>query len=207
MSGISWLPGVFGQGFSLVFVRDVPARDLLSRFGCSEESVQSLTSSDAQEWELEDDDGGAVLSFGDGGQWSFALQRWGARILEEGVIEQVSAGTELVALISTATAPAFVHALDGEETCGFDPGLPHLRSGTDPDRFLPQMAQAGLPTDGTPVEGEPVAAMLRFAETAFGLSLSQSSLLHEEHLSGRVLEDSVSCECGGVSCQHPGMSM
>ncbi|MEU3853722.1 DUF6461 domain-containing protein [Streptomyces sp. NPDC029554] len=190
MSGISWLPSMFGQGFSLVFVRDVPARNLLTRFGCSEESAQSLSLGDAQEWELEDEDGGAVLSFGDGDRWSFALQSWGARILEEGVIEQVSAGTELVALISTATAPAFIHALDGEEVCGFDPGLPHLRSGTDPDRFLPQMAQAGLPTDGTPVEGDPVVAMLRFAETTFGLSLSQSSLMQEEHLSGRIPEDS-----------------
>ncbi|MFI8215931.1 DUF6461 domain-containing protein [Streptomyces sp. NPDC085932] len=190
MSGISWLPSMFGQGFSLVFVRDVPARNLLTRFGCSEESAQSLSLGDAQEWELEDEDGGAVLSFGDGDRWSFALQSWGARILEEGVIEQVSADTELVALISTATAPAFIHALDGEEVCGFDPGLPHLRSGTDPDRFLPQMAQAGLPTDGTPVDGDPVVAMLRFAETTFGLSLSQSSLMQEEHLSGRIPEDS-----------------
>ncbi|MEV5357168.1 DUF6461 domain-containing protein, partial [Streptomyces sp. NPDC052693] len=202
MSGISWLPSMFGQGFSLALVRDVPPHELLIKLGCAEDSVQSLTLADARELELEDEDEGAVLSVGEEGQWSFALQSWGARILEEGVIEQVSAGTELIALVSTATAPAFVYARDGEEICGFDPGLPHVRSGTDPDRFLPQMAQAGLPTDGTPVEGDPVVAMLRFAEAAFGLSLSQSSLMREEHLSGRVSWGS-DCEVTDLAILRP----
>ncbi|MEU6547949.1 DUF6461 domain-containing protein [Streptomyces sp. NPDC046859] len=183
---------MFKQGFSLVFVRDVTPRELLIRFGCTEASLQWLTSSDTQELELEDGDEGegAVIMAGACGEWSFALQHWGARILEEGVIEQIAAGTDMVALISTATAPAFIHVHDGHEVCGFDPGLPHLRSGADPDRYLDRMAQAGLPTDGTAVPGDPVMAMLRFTETAFGFSLSQPLLMEEEQLTGRVPDDS-----------------
>ncbi|MEU0743506.1 DUF6461 domain-containing protein [Streptomyces sp. NPDC006134] len=183
------MPDAFGQGFSLTFVRDVPVRELLGRFGCAPGSIRPSTLADARELELEDEDDGAVICAGRAGGWSFALQSWGARILEEGVIERVSAGAEMVGLISTASAPAFVYAVDGEEICGFDPGLPHLRYGADPDRFLARMAQAGMPADGTPVEGSPTAAMLRFAEAAFGLSLPQSSTLREELLSGRVPED------------------
>lgn len=189
MSGVSWLPAAFKQGFSLTFVRDVSARELLIRFGCTPGSIESLTLPDAQQLEIEDEDGGVVICAGRTNGWSFALQNWGARILEAGVIERVSADAEMVGVIDTASAPALVYVVDGEEICGFDPGLPHLRYGSDPDRFVAQMAQVGLSTDGTPVAGNPTDAMLRFVEVAFGLSLPQSSILREELLIGRVPED------------------
>lgn len=146
-----------------------------------------MTLADAREVALGDEEG-VMICAGRSGDWSFALQHWGVRILEEGVVQQVSAGTTMVVLISTASAPAFMYVRNGSEICGFDPGLPHLRYGTDPDRFRAEMARAGLPTDSSPVGPGVVPAMLRFAGDTFGLSLSQFSVLRDELLTGRVPE-------------------
>jgi len=187
VDGLEWLSDAYADGFAVVFVRGVEARELLLRLGCPEESLALLTREDAEEQELDDEDGGHVIRAGTHGGWAFAVQRWGARVLEEDVIPALSSGTELVALVKSSL-PWFAYAAKGEQVCAFDAGMPHIRHGSDPDRFLTLMGEAGVLRETRPEGVRPVDAMLRLAELAFGLSLPRREIESGELAAG-VVED------------------
>ncbi|WP_328724287.1 DUF6461 domain-containing protein [Streptomyces sp. NBC_00259] len=170
--GVQWLAESYPQGFSVVFVRDLQSAELLARLGC-EAAGSPMTREDAEEHEL-DDEAGEVLRAGECDGWAFAIQSWAAHVLGEGVIGSVSAGTEMVALVSTATIPWFSYAANGEEVCSFDPGMPWIRHGSDPDRLLSAMRSAGLISDdGSAGTACGVTGMLVLAEQEFQVGLSR----------------------------------
>jgi hypothetical protein len=100
----------------------------------------------------------------------------------------VSAGTELVVL-TDSSLPWFAYAEHGEWVCEFDAGLPHQRHGSDPDRFVVLMEQAGVMLDTRPDGVSSVDAMLRLAELAFGLSLPPAPEVDQRELLAGVVED------------------
>ncbi|UNM10970.1 hypothetical protein J4032_05060 [Streptomyces formicae] len=132
-----------------------------------------MTREDAEEHELEDD-AGEVLRAGECDGWAFAIQSWAAHVLDEGVIGSVSVGTEMVALVSTAAIPWFSYAVNGEEVCSFDPGMPWIRYGSAPDRLLLAMRSAGLiSADGSAGTVRGVNGMLVLAEQEFRVGLAR----------------------------------
>jgi hypothetical protein len=63
------------------------------------------------------------------------------------LVAAMSVGTEAISVLRHDYAsPSFGYARDGELITGFDPTRPSDRYGTDPDRLLPAMSEAGLAT-------------------------------------------------------------
>jgi hypothetical protein len=184
---LQWLPTAYPETFALTFARRVSARELLLRLGCPPDSLTLLTRDDAEEQELEDPDTGHVVRAGEHGSWAWAIQMWGTRILAADVLGAVSAGTEAVVLVNSSL-PWFAYVADGGEVCSFDAGMPHLRYGSDPDRFLPLMAEAGILSGPDQPGDRPVLAMLRLAELAFSLSLPKDAVESQETAAGLVGE-------------------
>ncbi|MFE4973622.1 DUF6461 domain-containing protein [Kitasatospora sp. NPDC056651] len=186
-SAMEWLEEVFDNGFSVTFAEGLEARELLLRLGCDAESLEMIDQEDAEERQLEDDDV-TMIRAGVHDGWAFAVQAWGARVFGDGVLEKVSAGTRALAVVSTASIPWFTYCEDTDEVCGFDPGMPWIRHGSDPDRFDSVMAEVGLnPSAQTPEPGS-VAGMLKLAERAFGVGLPYEDVVTEELLGGVVPE-------------------
>ncbi|MFJ4094155.1 DUF6461 domain-containing protein [Kitasatospora sp. NPDC089913] len=185
MSGaMEWLENVYETGFSVVFAEGLEAGDLLVRLGCDVGSLDLIDQEDAEERQL--DEGVTMIRAGLYGGWAFAVQAWGARVLEEGILEEVSAGTRALALIRTETLPWFSYYEDGESVCGFDPGMPWMRDGSDPDRFDRVMSEVGLNPSKEAAEPGSVAGMLRLAERAFGVGLPYEEVVVGELLGGVV---------------------
>ncbi len=183
---MEWLEKVFGNGFSVTFAESLEARELLLRLGCDAESLEMIDQEDAEERQL--DDGVTMIRAGVHGGWAYAVQAWGTRVFEDGVLDVVSAGTRAVALVSTETIPYFTYRENTEEVCGFDPGMPWIRHGSDPDRFNALMSEVGLDPSGEAAGSGAVAGMLVLAERAFGLGLPYADVVEEELLGGVVPE-------------------
>lgn len=178
--GLQWLSTAYPETFALTFARGLSARELLLRLGCPQDSLTLLTRDEAEEQELENPDAGHIVRAGEHGSWAWAIQLWGTRIFAEDVLGTVSAGTEVVVL-ANSSLPWFAYWADGGKVCSFDVGMPHLRYGSDPDRFLPLMAEADVLSGP-----DPVLAMLRLAELAFSLSLPKDAVESQETVAGLV---------------------
>lgn len=187
--GVRWLPGSYPQGFSVVFARGLEPRELLLRMGCSPGSISPMTREDAEQLELNglDVEGAEyVIRSGALGGWAYALQSWGARALEEGVIAETSAGSEVVVLVSTETVPWIAYAVDGQEICSFDPTMPGTRYGGEPDRLLPAMERVGMSPGEVSLRTDAVAAMLQLAEAEFGVGLPRAEVEEGELPAGQA---------------------
>ncbi|WP_189135467.1 DUF6461 domain-containing protein [Wenjunlia tyrosinilytica] len=175
-SDLGWLPEVFDLGFCVTFARDVEPDELLVRMGGDPGAAVSLSAAEAETRELEDEDAGPIVRVGSYPGWAFAVEIWGAHGTRDEVVRAVSAKTEAVVLLRNANAvKRFVHAQDGVIVCSFDVDLPHLRTGSDPDRLLPHMERVGLaPEIGPDVDAS--QAMLSLAVSAFGVGLPRDEV-------------------------------
>ncbi|MER6216240.1 DUF6461 domain-containing protein [Streptomyces sp. NPDC001674] len=182
--GLTWLPSSFPQGFSVLFARNLEPRRLLELMGCEQDSFEVMDRDDAEELQQEDPEGRSVLRAGSVGEWAFAVQSWGAHVLESEALDDVRAVTETVVVVSTETVPWFAYAKDGRTLCSFDPGLPDLRDGSDPDILLAHLDASGLRVGGQESNVPPVTAMLELAERAFGLGLPRRVIEQDELLAG-----------------------
>ena len=72
----------------------------------------------------------------------------------------------------TASLSYFHYYVDGAEITAFEPLLAWDRFGTDPDRFLPSMRQAGVRLDDDDAVTDPVIAVLDMVTLALGIRLS-----------------------------------
>ncbi|MET7871859.1 DUF6461 domain-containing protein [Streptomyces cyaneofuscatus] len=111
---VDWLKSFYPPGFSLVFARDLEPGEILARLGCPPEAHRFMTVEDADDHAAEQSDDRELFRAGTAGEWSFAVQPWGARILnDDAAVARVSQGTEIVVLVNTSTMPWFAHAIDG----------------------------------------------------------------------------------------------
>lgn len=92
---------------------------------------------------------------------------------------RLSAGTDLVLFLAGMELDYFFYFADGAVVTSFEPLMSAWRDGTDPDRFVPQMAQVGLdvepPADDDESEQEPspAIALLEMLTLALGIRLSR----------------------------------
>jgi hypothetical protein len=111
------------------------------------------------------------IRVGVAGEWGFALDESsaGSGGYEHDAVGALAAGTEVVLFTHTQTIDDFAYWADGTLVTMFEPGGLD-RYGTEPDRFVEQMRQVGLPTTtGDDRAVDPVIALLRMLTVALGI--------------------------------------
>ena len=172
-----WIDEDCPNAIRLMFVRGVTPERVIGAFGADPADAQLLTADVAHET-------AALLSrpsvrVGRTGEWAFAIDDWHEARDFQRVARELSAGTDLALFDEglTSDSPDFSYLVDGAEMTGFEPWLAHERRGSDPDRFVPQMQQAGLiaaPHPNAELQDIPRVALLEMLTLALGIRLSRS---------------------------------
>lgn len=197
LDGVRWVDGggEFDLGYWLVFARGLQPAELAEALGAADEELVELTRIEASDVEAETDD--VVVRVGAAAGWAFAIVEGGPVGDASALLEEVSLRAEALGMWRTVNADMyFEFAQDGQRVCGFEPGLEHERTGTDPDRLLPALRDVvGAVADGEPRSeagdrGSESAMLgaLGLAETAFGVELPRDEVLHGALLAGRIAE-------------------
>jgi hypothetical protein len=166
-------------GGSISFVRGVSPERVMEAFGMNpakafvatlEQAWQSLPYPDYLETYPPDH---PWIRVGTAGEWGFAFDESSAGVgYEEDAAQALSAGTDAV-LVTRAEALSYFHSyVDGAEVTAFEPLFGWERFGTDPDRFLSYMRQAGVRLDDDDAIKNPVITVLQMVTLALGISLS-----------------------------------
>jgi hypothetical protein len=189
LSEWDWFRREYDAGMSVLFARAARPEQVIEAFGDDPDSAERFTLQDAN-----DEDLFPCLRAGQAGGWAFGLDSGCADVFEfQQIAGRLSAGTEVVTFEINAKLKYFRYYADGDEVTSFEPLLSRQRNGSDPDRFLPQMAQAGLLTAaGQPTSGDPAIALLDMLTLAFGIRLSEQEadgplLTTQPQLSGPML--------------------
>ena len=111
------------------------------------------------------------IRVGVAGEWGFALDESSAGYggYEEDAAAALAASTDVVLFTHTQTIDYFSYSAGGTATTSFEPGGLD-RYGTEPDRFVEQMRQVGLPTTiGDDRAANPMIALLQMLTVALGI--------------------------------------
>jgi hypothetical protein len=183
---MDWLPDAFREGFCVSFARNISPTELMTRMGGDPETALSLTREEAEELEMDDPDAGAIIRFGEYVGWAFAIQSWGAHGLGHPTIERMSSLTEAVSLASLESGIKWLcYAVDGVVSCEFDMTLPHLKRGSQPERFDAAIERLGI---GTVAAGRGLAAAgLQLITSELGADLPQDSVSSQPLPAARIL--------------------
>jgi len=142
-AGWDWIDEEYPIAFTLMFVRAVTPERVIEAFGADPAAAELLTA-EATELTL----GYPWVRVGRADEWAFAFDNSSVKFSELGrIARELSAGTDLALLVSGPNMDYFYYFADGVEVTSFEPLLAHDRDGSDPDRFVPQMRQAGLPVE------------------------------------------------------------
>jgi len=197
LDGVQWLAASDDMelGYWVLFARELTPADLLTRLGLDVAPNLVLTREEAND--LADETGDVVIRAGASGGWAYAFLEGGPVGQDSpDAVRRLSRGTEAVDIWRTVNAHRSLGcAQDGQLVCRFEPARPHERTGTDPDRLVGAMREAGLlPADGTsPEEGpvdvdQPELRALALAESVFRLDLPRAEVLDGRLLSARLTE-------------------
>jgi len=168
MTGWDWMLEEYPDGIRLLLARGVTPERILEAFGADPGSARPLSAEQA----LETLD--SWVQVGQVGEWGFVIDNSFLDITEsEPIARGLSAGTD-VALVETGpNFDHFYYFADGTEVTSFEPLLSYYRGGADPDRFVPQMREAGLavepPDEDAEGEAGPRLAVLEMLTLAFGI--------------------------------------
>ncbi|MFB9882063.1 DUF6461 domain-containing protein [Planobispora siamensis] len=144
---IAWLHAAeaLGMTCSLTFVRGVDEVEALRRLGADEGDIELFTGGECPVPE-------AVRAWRSG-EWTVVIERWDNRLVDSGALDALSAGTEAIMIFCNVNAwSGFEYVVDGEPVTSFDPVTPDWREGSDPDRFVEMMRQAGFDPGTDPVD-------------------------------------------------------
>lgn len=162
-------------GVRLIFVRGVTPEQVIEAFG-TDPSAARLLSADATDEAL----GYPWVRAGRTGEWAFSIDTCPVDVYEnETIAPYLSAGTELALVELTLSSELFYYFVDGTEVTSFEPLMARDRFGSDPDRFVSQMRQAGLRVDRSPddddneLERDSGIAVLDMLTLALGIRLSR----------------------------------
>ncbi|WP_086664050.1 DUF6461 domain-containing protein [Lentzea kentuckyensis] len=159
-----------GEIFALAFVRDVKPLDAMRRVGGLPDTLAERTPDEIAE--LHDFDHGypEVVSALALGEWTVLLQPNGFWV--SSLDNALSRGTESVTVLRHDYAsPRFTYAVDGEVVTTFHLNYPDMRGGSDRDRLLAPMREAGFdPDDDEGQYGEAHSRGLRLAELITGVA-------------------------------------
>ncbi|MFI7052458.1 DUF6461 domain-containing protein [Streptosporangium canum] len=187
LKSFDWLSrndGRLGDIYGVSFIRDLSPREVLTRLCVNPDTIEEMTFDELDEYvdeclAVSDGDAeyvGAVKA----DDWTILIEPSGWRVAAEpGVLERVSRETEVVSVNRHDYASGrFVHAIDSDEITCFDPLVPHLRSGSDPDRWVNQMRDVGLGrrTFEDPIPADHIAGAFALASIITGVDFSRDVL-------------------------------
>ncbi|SNT45492.1 hypothetical protein SAMN05216276_104514 [Streptosporangium subroseum] len=137
-----------GEIYCVSFVRGLSPDEVLRRFGVDEGTLEEVAFNELEERSVESmrDDAAGYIGAAKIGDWTLVIEPGGWQIAGDSEIGgRVSRGTEVVSVCCHEYASdTFAYLVGGEPVVWFDPMLPDARSGSDPDRFVEEMREAGL---------------------------------------------------------------
>lgn len=154
-----WVRTAFNPGTSLVFARDATPEQVIRGFRLDPAAGELMTRQQAarMDWGAIRDMSGNRLPCpfvraGSSGNWAFAEDpsylALNLSIHRHNVLAALSAGSEALEVLWTPKPNESVeYYADGVWTVAFEPYAPSQRHGSDPDRFVNEMRQAGLQTE------------------------------------------------------------
>lgn len=172
-----WMPEEYPDGVRLLFARGVTPERVIEAFGADPAAAEPLSAEQALETLT------SWVQVGRTGEWAFAIDNSSLGTEESGRIARaLSAGTDLALFETGPNFDHFYYFADGDEVTSFEPLLSQYRDGSDPDRFVPQMRQAGLNVDPPPEDDDNFGddtrtAVLEMLTLAFGIRLSRDVAL------------------------------
>lgn len=140
----------------LVFARAVTPERVIEAFEMDPSAARMLPhdrASEAVTFPVSGEDGYTVnpwIRAGKYGDWAFAIAETGLDLANyhDAAAMNLSGGTEAVVVHWTPKPTHFMsYLINGSLVTSFDLGMPSHRTGSDPDRFVTEMRQAGLQTE------------------------------------------------------------
>jgi Family of unknown function (DUF6461) len=164
-------------GGTFTFARGASPEQVMTAFGMNPARALLVPASDfAQalhdpDWLRTEPPEHPWIRVGVAGEWGFALDESmaGSGGYEDAAVSALAAGTEVVLFTHTQTIDDFRYCADGALVTMFEPGGLD-RYGTEPDRFVEQMRQVGLPaTIGDDRAVNSMIALLQMLTVALGI--------------------------------------
>ncbi len=140
---IAWLveEDELGDLWCLAFVRGLDEAEALRRMGAKEESIRPLTYEALMDEGLFEE----MVLAGRLDDWTVLIEVYGWQATEPDVLRALSAGTEVVSVLRhDYYANDFMYAVDGGLVTYFNYMQPARRYGSDPDRLVAAMMEAGF---------------------------------------------------------------
>jgi hypothetical protein len=177
---------------SLTFARGASPEDVITAYGMDPAGTQLLPAARAHEallFPVLNDELDVIhpwIRAGKAGEWAFAIDDGsvGMPSYQQEVVLALSRGTDAAWFSWNPKIDYFHYFVDGTEVTAFEPLLAEWRRGSDPDRFLAQMRQAGLDPDPLrdgasprPVTRSPRICLLEMLTLALGIRLPREVAL------------------------------
>jgi hypothetical protein len=165
-------------GGTFTFARGASPEQVMTAFGMNPARARLVPASDAAqalhdpEWLQTYPPEHPWIRVGVAGEWGFALDdsSAGSGGYEHAAVAALAASPEVVLFTHTQTIDDFAYWADGALVTMFEPMRGSDRYGTEPDRFVEQMRQVGLPTTiGDDNAVNPMIALLQMLTVALGI--------------------------------------
>lgn len=136
------------ETYCVSFVRGLSQGEVLRRFGVDESTMEEVTFDELGGRSVESmrADAAGYIGAAKIDDWTLVIEPGGWQIaVDPNICAPVSRGTEVVSVCCHDYASdAFAYIVDSEPVVLFDPMFPGERLGSDPDRFVEEMREAGL---------------------------------------------------------------
>jgi hypothetical protein len=165
-------------GGSFTFARGASPEQIMTAFGMNPAKARLVPASDVAQalhdpdWLRTEPPEHPWIRVGVAGEWGFALDESmaGSGGYEDAAAAALAASTDVVLFTHTQTIDYFSYSAGGTATTSFEPMGGCERHGTEPDRFVEQMRQVGLPTAiGDDRTVDPMIALLQMLTIALGI--------------------------------------
>jgi Family of unknown function (DUF6461) len=175
---------------SLTFVRGATPEQIIVAYGMDPAAARMLPAARASEvirlpaWDDSLDVIRPWIRAGRTGEWAFGVDDGNTAGLPGAgeIVSGLSRGTDAVWFTwNPKPVDDFQYLVDGVKVTEFEPLMSPWRYGTEPDRFVPWMRQAGLdvdpPPDNAELTGDPRIQLLEMLTLALGIRLSREVAL------------------------------
>ncbi|MGH3297842.1 MAG: DUF6461 domain-containing protein [Trebonia sp.] len=165
------------NGGTFTFARGASPGQVMTAFGMNPAKARLVPAPDVAralhdpDWLRTEPPEHPWIRVGVAGEWGFALDESmaGSGGYEDAAVAALAASTEVVLFTHTQTIDDFRYCADGTLVTMFEPGGLD-RYGTEPDRFVEQMRQVGLPTAiGDDRAVNTMIALLQMLTVALGI--------------------------------------
>jgi hypothetical protein len=180
-----WVNETFDIGGSFILARGASPEQMMTAFGMNPARARLVPASDAAQalhdpdWLRTEPPEHPWIRVGVAGEWGFAVDvsTAGSGGYEEDAVTALAASAEVVLFTHTQTIDNFRYYADGALVSMFEPGMLD-RYGSEPDRFVEQMRQVGLPTDiGDDRAADYTIALFQMLTIALGIRVPRDLAL------------------------------